>query len=211
MAAQQPRPGRADRADRGDQARHAYLLVDRDDDGKALITTEHPFEMILQHAPGNRRKVVAGLKKWVDVDSGFVFANVYLPEGVHKFKSDRNGRRHAAGRRGAVEAAPGRPAANPSGRRADRGAREQPDDARRRPVRPEEGVAAAGRDQQARDGHDRGVRVRGLPAAVGDRRRDPRRPGDGQPLDREKWLSAVSRMWAVEDETRSSASSTSPT
>jgi hypothetical protein len=34
----------------------AYLLVDRDDDGKALITTEHPFETICAHAPGNRRQ-----------------------------------------------------------------------------------------------------------------------------------------------------------
>jgi hypothetical protein len=178
----------------------AYLLVDRDDDGKALITTEHPFEMILQHAPGNRRKVVAGLKKWVDVDSGFVFANVYLPEGAHKFKSDRTAADMQQGAEVQWKPRQEGPAANPvegvvpivalennpsmlGGGRSDL-----------RPVLPvQDAINKLATDMIVASEYA-GYRQRWATGVE-----IPDDPETGKPLNREKWLSAVSRMWTVED------------
>ena len=51
-----------------------------------LITAEHPSQVIVAHAPGNRRIRLAALKKWDD-DDGYTYANVYLPRGVVKYRS----------------------------------------------------------------------------------------------------------------------------
>lgn len=50
------------------------------------ITSEHPSQVIVACAPGDRRVRLAALKKWRD-DSGFAFANVYLPDRVVKYRS----------------------------------------------------------------------------------------------------------------------------
>lgn len=66
----------------------AHALVWHDDNDKALVTVEHPRQMIVVNDPEYPRVVRAALKKWTD-DTGFVFANLYLPEAIFKFKSDR--------------------------------------------------------------------------------------------------------------------------
>lgn len=52
----------------------------------ARITVEHPSQVIVAHAPGDRRARVAALKCWMD-DSGFSYATVYLPDAIYKFQS----------------------------------------------------------------------------------------------------------------------------
>jgi hypothetical protein len=48
-----------------------------------------PNQVIVAHAPGNRRVRVAALKKWSEDD--VQYANVYLPDGVVKYRSTRKG------------------------------------------------------------------------------------------------------------------------
>jgi hypothetical protein len=49
------------------------------------ITAEHPSQVITATAPGNRRQRVAGLKKWTDGE--YIYANVYLPDRVVKYRT----------------------------------------------------------------------------------------------------------------------------
>jgi hypothetical protein len=65
----------------------AYALVAPGDDGP-VITVEHPSQCIVATAPGMRRQRLAALKKWQD-DDGYVYANVYLPDRVAHFRSDK--------------------------------------------------------------------------------------------------------------------------
>jgi hypothetical protein len=66
----------------------AYTLVwpDVDDPTQPRITIEHPTQMIVEHAAGDRRIRRAALKKWLSED-GFVYATLYLPDFVYKFRS----------------------------------------------------------------------------------------------------------------------------
>lgn len=67
----------------------AYWLVEppaRGSDDPPRITSEHPSQMIVAHAPGDRRRRLAALKKWVGED-GFAYATLYLPDSVHKWQS----------------------------------------------------------------------------------------------------------------------------
>lgn len=50
------------------------------------ITIEHPCEMVVATAAGSRRNRLAAMKRWLD-DSGYIFATVYLPNGLYKFRS----------------------------------------------------------------------------------------------------------------------------
>jgi hypothetical protein len=61
----------------------AYWLVQPGDPPR--ITCEHPSQVIVECAPGDRRTRLAALKKWVD--DGYSFANVYLPDGVVKYRT----------------------------------------------------------------------------------------------------------------------------
>jgi len=64
-----------------------YALVwDGDDPKYPSITIEHPTEMILATAAGNRNLRIGAMKRWLD-DSGFVFGTLYLPDGVYKYRS----------------------------------------------------------------------------------------------------------------------------
>ena len=63
----------------------SYWLVQPGDVPR--ITAEHPSQMIVACAPGDRRTRLAALKKWTD-DDGFAFANVYLPDRVVKYRSN---------------------------------------------------------------------------------------------------------------------------
>ena len=65
---------------------YAYALV-WVDDGQPKITGESPYQCIVAHAAGDRRKRTAGLKQWVD-DDGYGMACVYLPDGIYRFRSE---------------------------------------------------------------------------------------------------------------------------
>jgi hypothetical protein len=66
----------------------SYLLVapPAEDGGEPVITVEHPAHVIVAHAPANHRNRLAALKKWL-ADDGYARATVYLPDGLHKFRS----------------------------------------------------------------------------------------------------------------------------
>lgn len=65
----------------------SYWLVQPMGEGQIpKVTAEHPSQVIVATAPGDRTQRLAALKKWIDED-GFVYANVYLPEGVVKYRS----------------------------------------------------------------------------------------------------------------------------
>lgn len=65
----------------------AYLLVSPSDDpATPMITVEHPAEMIVASAPGERRTRQAALKIWKD-EEGFAMATLYLPDGLFKWRS----------------------------------------------------------------------------------------------------------------------------
>lgn len=67
----------------------AYWLVQPTDGDYPRITAEHPSQVIVAHAPGDRRIRLAALKRWTD-DDGYTYANVYLPDRVVKYRSQRN-------------------------------------------------------------------------------------------------------------------------
>lgn len=64
----------------------AYWLVQPTDGDYPRITAEHPSQVIVAHAPGDRRIRLAALKRWTD-DDGYTYANVYLPDRVVKYRS----------------------------------------------------------------------------------------------------------------------------
>jgi len=66
----------------------SYLLVQPDRSGGDMprITVEHPSQVIVAGAPGDRRVRLAALKKWVD-DWDYAMATVYLPGAIHKYQS----------------------------------------------------------------------------------------------------------------------------
>jgi hypothetical protein len=62
----------------------AYWMVQPNGD-LPRITAEHPSQVIVEHAAGDRRVSLAGLKKWADGE--FIYANVYLPDRVVKYRT----------------------------------------------------------------------------------------------------------------------------
>jgi hypothetical protein len=59
--------------------------------GMPQITAEHPQQMIVATAPANRRQRLAALKKWIGEDE-HAYATLYLPDVVHKFRSQEKAR-----------------------------------------------------------------------------------------------------------------------
>lgn len=76
-------------------AGESYVMVVPDDDGP-LILPEHPSQMVVACDSARRRRRLAALKKWLD-DSGYVFATLYLPEAIHKFRSAEKVKDYASG------------------------------------------------------------------------------------------------------------------
>jgi hypothetical protein len=62
----------------------AYWMVQPNGDSPR-ITAEHPSQVIVACAPGDRRHRQAGLKKWADGE--YIYANVYLPDRVVKYRT----------------------------------------------------------------------------------------------------------------------------
>lgn len=68
----------------------AYWLVEppaRGSSDPPRITSEHPSEMIVATAPGDRRQRLAALKRWVDEQDRYAYATLYLPDQIIKFRS----------------------------------------------------------------------------------------------------------------------------
>lgn len=75
----------------------AYLLVAPPTPGSSdppLITAEDPSQMIVACARGNRRSRIAALKKWTG-DDGYVYATLYLPDQILKWRSQRPAKQSA--------------------------------------------------------------------------------------------------------------------
>lgn len=66
----------------------AYLLVAPAEFGEDFpqITVEHASQVVVEHAPGNRRRRLAALKKWRD-DDGYEYATLYLPDRIWKWET----------------------------------------------------------------------------------------------------------------------------
>jgi hypothetical protein len=52
----------------------------------AILTVEHPFQVITEDAPGFRGRAAA-LKEWLDDWTGLLMATLYLPDQIYKFQS----------------------------------------------------------------------------------------------------------------------------
>lgn len=70
---------------------YALVWYDENGDGYPDVTIEHPSQMIVQTAAGNRKRRLAAAKIWAD-ESGFLFGTVYLPGGIFKFRSQQTHR-----------------------------------------------------------------------------------------------------------------------
>ena len=62
----------------------SYLIVQPGSPAK--ITVEHPSQVYVEHAAGDRRERVAALKRWND-GAGYSYATLYFPDRIVKFKS----------------------------------------------------------------------------------------------------------------------------
>jgi hypothetical protein len=71
-------------------ANRAYMMVwgNPDDEDTPRITFEHPSQAIVGYDPETRAPK-AGLKMWIDEDSGKEFATLYLPTEVWKFQRNQ--------------------------------------------------------------------------------------------------------------------------
>jgi hypothetical protein len=71
--------------------RRAFVLVEKGDDGRPVLTHETPRQVAVEHEQGNRRKLAAGLKLWRDDWTGQTRATLWTPDMVHYFatKSER--------------------------------------------------------------------------------------------------------------------------
>lgn len=58
-------------------------------DPHPTIMVEDACQTIVEHEPGNRLKRAAALKVWIDDWTGDERANVYLPNGIYKFRRTR--------------------------------------------------------------------------------------------------------------------------
>lgn len=74
----------------------SYLLVAPSADGVARITVEHPQQVTVAYASGNRRVRLAALKRWLD-DDGYVYATLYLPDALVKYRSQERVRQYGLG------------------------------------------------------------------------------------------------------------------
>ncbi|WP_432158652.1 phage portal protein [Streptomyces sp. bgisy153] len=71
--------------------RRAFVLVEKGDDGRPVLTHETPRQVAVEYAQGSRRKLAAGLKMWRDDWNNTTRATLWLPNRIYDFttKSDR--------------------------------------------------------------------------------------------------------------------------
>lgn len=76
-------------------ARRSFVLVwpSQIDGAPAKITPEHPAQVVVRYAPGDRRTRVAALKAFSDCDGDQQYATLWTPEKVYNWtaKVDRQG------------------------------------------------------------------------------------------------------------------------
>lgn len=65
--------------------RRAFVLVERGNDGRPVLTHETPRQVAVEHAQGNRRRLAAGLKLWRDDWTGATKATLWTPESIYDF------------------------------------------------------------------------------------------------------------------------------
>lgn len=56
----------------------------------ADITVEHPAQMIVKREAGNRGRIVAALKRWIEDDDRTLIAFLYTPTKTYRFKRTRD-------------------------------------------------------------------------------------------------------------------------
>ena len=69
-------------------AGEGFLMVWPGPDGRVEITIEDAANTIVAYEAGSRHRRIAALKRWVD-DDGHTRANVYLRDGIYKYRSQR--------------------------------------------------------------------------------------------------------------------------
>jgi hypothetical protein len=67
---------------------YGYVTVWGDSNDKAVITVEDPLQMIVAYTADTPRGRAAALKRWIDEWTGYEFATLYLPDSVHRFRSE---------------------------------------------------------------------------------------------------------------------------
>lgn len=77
-------------------------LFSRRGETRPIITVEHPSQVVVARAAGDRRHRAAALKKWQE-DDGSLMATLYLPDSLHRFEKQRNSDRWAPRRDAAAE------------------------------------------------------------------------------------------------------------
>lgn len=65
---------------------YALVWVDEDDEQTPRIWIEHPSQVVVAHAAGNRRQRLAALKRWTD-DDGYGRATLFLPDAIYRYRS----------------------------------------------------------------------------------------------------------------------------
>lgn len=65
--------------------RRAFVLVEKGDDGRPVLTHETPRQVAVEYVPGSRRNAAAGLKLWRDDWTGDTRATLWLPDMIYHF------------------------------------------------------------------------------------------------------------------------------
>ncbi|MDH6625716.1 hypothetical protein M2271_003527 [Streptomyces sp. LBL] len=65
--------------------RRAFVLVEKGDEGRPVLTHETPRQVAVEHAQGSRRKLAAGLKLWRDDWTGNTRATLWTPDRIFDF------------------------------------------------------------------------------------------------------------------------------
>lgn len=68
----------------------SYALVWVDDDGEATVDVESAQQVIVAYESGNRRRRVAGMKRWL-ADDETIWATLYMPDFLWKFQAKSAG------------------------------------------------------------------------------------------------------------------------
>ena len=74
----------------------SFVLVWANDDGSPRVTVESPRQCLTMAEPGDRRIIVAGLKRWLEFD-GTAKAMLYLPDSIASFEAPNMGAMDASG------------------------------------------------------------------------------------------------------------------
>jgi hypothetical protein len=167
----------------------AYTLVLPGDDPETpRITVESPAQCIVLCAPDDRRRRLAGWKRWVE-DDGTRRAMLYTPEGFHRFTSSKGRRTWTAdgSMPNAVGIVPLIPMLN-------------------NPTVLGEGISDLNAVISQQDAINKlladllvNSEFVAFPQRFATGLEIPTDPETGRPLDRERFLSSVARLWVAED------------